>query len=225
MDLKSFVFYDVVCLSEVYFSVNEILSKLLKITDCSMAACDCVSPTIYYRAAEISAPFVYLIFTHVKESLTWPNLWKCAHISPIHKVGSRADVEHYRSISILPQISIIFERNLSNCIYSKLEHAFNPLQHGFRSKHSKVTQLIVFLLNFDLNFDKNIEQVVVYLDFGKAFDLVDNFNLLKWARIGFDKSFLSLVYSYLSCRRQRINIDGFLSHELDVTSGVPQSSF
>ena len=109
MNLKSFVFQDVVCLSEVNFSVEEIQSQLLKIPDCSTAACDGVPPTIYNRALDILAPFVYLMFIHVKESFTWPNLWKCAHFNPIHKKGSRADVEKHRPISILPRTSLILK--------------------------------------------------------------------------------------------------------------------
>ena len=132
MDLNSFVFQDVVCLSEVNFSVEEIQSQPLNNPNCSTDACDGVFLTIYNRAADILAPFVYLMFTRVKESFTWPNLWKCAHITPIHKKGSRSDVENYRPNSILPRISLIFERFLFNCIYSKLKHALNPLQHGFR---------------------------------------------------------------------------------------------
>ena len=53
MDLNSFVFQDVVCLSEVNFSVKENQSQLLKIPDCSTAACDGVPPTIYNRAADV----------------------------------------------------------------------------------------------------------------------------------------------------------------------------
>ena len=73
-----------------------------------------------------------------------------------------------------------------------------------------------------LNFDENIEQAVVYLDISKAFDSVDHSNLL--LKFGFDKSFVSLLCSYLSDRRQRVSTDGFLSDELPVTSGVPQGS-
>ena len=170
MDLNSFVFQDVVCLSEVNFSVDEIQSQLLKIPDCSTAACDGVPPTIYNRAADILAPFVYLMLKSLLPGLIYGN----AHIlllSTRMLLLSRADVENYRPISILPRISLIFERFLFNCIYSKLEH-------GFRSKHSTVTQLIFFLHKLHLNFDKNIEQVVVYLGFSKAFDSVDHSNLL-----------------------------------------------
>ena len=103
-----------------------------------------------------------------------------------------------------------------------MEHSLNPLQYGFRSKHSTVKQLFVFL-QFTFKFDENIDQVVVYLDFSKAFDSVDHSNLLlKLARFGFDKSFVSFLFSYLSDRLQRVNLVGFLSDKLPVTSGVPQ---
>ena len=45
------------------------------------------------------------------------------------------------------------------------------------------------------------------------------------ARFGFDKSFVSLLCSYLSDRRPRVKIHVFLSDELLVTSGVPKGSF
>ena len=99
MHLNSFFSHDVVCLS---FFFEELHSQFLKIPDCSTAACSGVPPTIYNKAADILAPFVYLIFSHVKESPIWFNFCKCAHISPIHKNGSRADVEIYKPVSILP---------------------------------------------------------------------------------------------------------------------------
>ena len=76
-----------------------------------------------------------------------------------------------------------------------------------------------------LNFDGNVEQVVVYLDFSKAFDSVDHSTLLsKIIQFGFDENFVKLINSYLSSRRQCVNLDGVLSESLPVTSGVPQGS-
>ena len=120
----------------------------------STAAFDGVPPTIYNRAAKILALFVYLLFLHVKESFTRQNLRKGAHISPIHKKGSRKDAKNYRPITILPRILLIFERYHFNCMNSTFEHALKPLQHGLRSKHSTITQIIVFLHNLHLSFDK-----------------------------------------------------------------------
>ena len=76
-----------------------------------------------------------------------------------------------------------------------------------------------------LNFDGNVEQVVVYLDFSKAFDSVDHSTLLsKIIQFGFDEYFVKLINSYLSSRRQRVKLDGVLSESLPVISGVPQGS-
>ena len=70
-----------------------------------------------------------------------------------------------------------------------------------------------------------MEQVVVYLDFSKAFDSVDHSTLLsKIIQFGFDDNFVKLINSYLSSRRQCVKLDGVLSESLPVTSGVPQGS-
>ena len=46
-------------------------------------------------------------FVKVLETKTWPELWKCAFITPILKSSNPENVENYRPISILPQLSII----------------------------------------------------------------------------------------------------------------------
>ena len=64
-------------------------------------------------------------------------------------------------------------------------------KHGFRSKHSIVTQLLIFLHKLYLNIDENVEQFVVYLDFCKAFDSVDHtYLLVKLTSFGFDENYL-----------------------------------
>ena len=110
-------------------------------------------------------------------------------------------------------------------IYPKVKDRLNTRQHGFRAKQSTVKQLLTFLRELYLIFDRNVEQVVVYLDFSKAFDSVDHLVLLsKLFHFGFDKDFVKFIKSYLSSRRQCVIWDGFLSASLPVTSCVPQGS-
>ena len=90
-------------------------------------------------------------------------------------------------------------------MYPKIKDRLNPRQHGFRTKHSTVTQLLTFLHELYLNFDGNVEQVV-YLDFSKAFDSVDHSTLLlKIIHFGFDEDFVKLINSYLSSRVNVLN--------------------
>ena len=141
------------------------------------------------------------------------------------KKGPRADVENYRPISILPRLSLVLDKILFLFFYPKIKDRLNPRQHGFRAKHSTVTQLLTFLHELYLNFDGNVEQVVIYLDFSKAFHSVDHFTLLsKIIQFGFDENFVKLINSYLSSRRHCVKLDGVLSESLPVTSGVPQGS-
>ena len=66
---------------------------------------------------------------------------------------------------------------------------------------------------------------VVYLDFAKAFDKVDYGVLLhKLKSMGICGLMLKWLHSFLTNRKQSISVDGFLSPEGPVVSGVPQGS-
>ena len=116
--------------------------------------CDGLPPTIYYRAAEILAPFIYPMATHVKVSIIcWFYLWFRAHVIPIHKMflEQTLKIHPFRSYLKYP----FFKRYIYfNVSIQKLEHILNPLQHVFRLIHSIVARLIVSLDNCFRNFSQ-----------------------------------------------------------------------
>ena len=62
-------------------------------------------------------------------------------------------------------------------------------------------------------------------DLSKAFDCVNHELLIaKLQAYGFDGQALSYVYSYLSDRKRRTNVNGSFSVWSDIVSGVPQGS-
>ena len=64
---------------------------------------------------------------------------------------------------------------------------------------------------------------VLYLDFSKAFDKVCHERLHeKLARLGVGGNFLKLLHSYLTNRRQFVQIKTATSSLKTVSSGVPQ---
>ena len=70
---------------------------------------------------------------------------------------------------------------------------------------------------------KNVD--VVYLDFSNTFDKVDqNILLIKMKLLGIDGKTLRWLQSFLSSRTQRVMVNGKLSGEHPVISGVPQGS-
>ena len=63
---------------------------------------------------------------------------------------------------------------------------------------------------------------MVFVDFRKAFDLVDHGVLLtKLAGMGITKSFWKWTQSYLSGRTQQVKLPGVLSRHGEVIAGVP----
>ena len=98
-------------------------------------------------------------------------------------------------------------------------------QHGSRSGRGTITQLLIqhdiFLEN--LAQGNNID--VTYLNFSKAFDLVDHSILLKKCKLkGFRGNLLIWLKNFLSNRKQQVRVGQALSGKATLHSGVPQGS-
>ena len=152
---------------------------------------------------------------------------KKAKVSPIFKKGSRADINNYRPISVLPIFNSIFERHISYCMSDFLEtkKLLYKNQSGFRQSHSCQTALTKIVDNW-LNALNESETVgTVFLDLSKAFDLVNHKLLLhKLAAYKFSHNSLSWFESYLTNRTQQVQVSGKLSEPKLIFAGVPQGS-
>ena len=85
-----------------------------------------------------------IIFSNIVDTGTYPDIWKEANLTPIHKKGSKQEISNYRPISLLPISSKIFERIIFRHLYNHLV-TNNPItknQSGFRPGVSTINQLI-----------------------------------------------------------------------------------
>jgi hypothetical protein len=75
------------------------------------------------------------------------------------------------------------------------------------------------------NIPQYVTEFAIIIDFSKAFDLVPHDRLLmKLAASGVDSRIVVWVREFLVGRTQRVRVEGQLSKEVRVTSGVPQGS-
>ena len=98
---------------------------------------------------------------------------KKAKVTPIFKKGNKSDPNNYRPISVLPVISSIFERHISNCV-TKFLDTHSLIYHnqpGFRKSHSCQTALTKLVDHWLAQMNENNTVGVVLLDLTKAFDL------------------------------------------------------
>ena len=88
---------------------EEILKEILNL-DASKACQDTDVPTkILKENADIFADFLHTSFNEFVKKLEFPSVSKKPNISPVFKKGERECKNNYRPVSILPNVSKIFE--------------------------------------------------------------------------------------------------------------------
>jgi len=65
------------------------------------------------------------------ESSMFPDSLKIAQVAPVHKKNSTLDKGNYRSVSILPIMSKIFERSINTQLTEFFDNHFNPYLSAF----------------------------------------------------------------------------------------------
>ena len=113
---------------------------------------------------------------------TFPTKWKFGKVTPIYKgQGNRDDTNNYRAITVIPILSKLLEKHICDHLCDFLEEnvRLHRFQSGFRKFPSTETALIRLddQLLFDL--DRNRASGLVFIDYKKAFDLVDHGLLLE----------------------------------------------
>lgn len=155
----------------------------------------------------------------------FPKSLKNADVIPVFKKEDRTDKCNYRPVSILPNISKIFEK----CLYKQIEAFFQPIfnkqQCGFRRGFSTQQCLIAMIEKCKKSLDNKGSYAALLTDLSKAFDCINHDLLIaKLHAYGFDKDALRLIHSYLTGRKQRVKINNSFSTLLDILFGVPQGS-
>ena len=158
-------------------------------------------------------------------NMEFPAPLKLADIKPTHKKNDTTNKENYRPVSILPSVSKLFERNMFEQISGYIEKFLSPYLCGFRKGFSTQHSLIVMLEKWRKALDNNKLAGALLTDLSKAFDCLNhNLMIAKLHAYGFDFNSLAYIYSYLSDRKHRTNINNSLSSWAHITSGVPQGS-
>ena len=125
----------------------------------------------------------------------------------------------------MPPVAKIFEKILATqiIIYLNINNILFNGQHGFRAGHSCETALHELLTDLNKIKDKRLIALLLFIDFRKAFDLVDAAKLLlKLFHYGFDNNSIALISNYFSQRTQTVKFNNSNSSFEPINLGVPQ---
>ena len=145
---------------------------------------------------------------------------KNAIITPVHKKGPKTSKDNFRPVSILPNISKIYER----VIFKQMSEFFEPIlskyQCGFRKGFSAQHCLLAMLEKWTSAVDNKKTFGALLTNLSRAFDCLSH----DLNAYGFSLPALRLVQSYLTKRKQKTKINSEFSSWEEILFGVLQGS-
>lgn len=212
-------------------SVNEVDKIITSLSSGKTCGWDNIPMILLKLSVNLISPIITLLINQAFTTGVFPLKLKFSEIKPIYKKGSAKDISNYRPISILSNISKIFERAINFRLVQFLE-ANNIIcneQYGFRKNRNTELALSSFVDRVSGALDGSRSAAGVFCDLSKAFDCVNHQVLIKKMEIlGIRNKALKLIKSYLLNRYQRTVIKNnsfiYRSKWSKISFGVPQGS-
>ena len=120
------------------------------------------------------------MFNLIFSTGTFPDAFKNAKVTPLHKKDSDSEFNNYHPISLLSNIGKMIEKLLYQRLYSFFEHdkCIYNLQFSFRPIHSTNHALVSITEQIKTALNKNKFACGFFLDSQKALDSVNHKILL-----------------------------------------------
>ena len=205
---------------------DEVLKEFWSL-EITKACQDTDIPTkILKENADIFSDFLFAYYNaSVVKSSKFPSILALADARPAFKKGDKECKNNYRPVSILSNMSKMFERIIFRQISNYMESLLSKYQCGFRKGYSTQHCPLFMLEKWKRAVDNGKVFGVLLMDLSKAFDCLSHELLLtKLHAYGFSISSLRLIYSYLANRKQRTKFSLSYSSWEEILFGIPQGS-
>ena len=205
---------------EVYKTVKSLKSK-------NSAGNDGISNNLIKKLSDVLCLPLCIIFNKSFSEAVFPDKMKLSKVIPLYKGKSKTNVGNYRPVSLLPSISKALEKLVHKRLYNFLvvNDMLYKSQYGFRSGLSTIDAVSELIGKTVIGCEEGNYTLCVLLDLSKAFDTISHdILLMKLNKYGIRGHALNWFCSYLSHRKQYVEINNIKSEEILMEYGVPQGS-
>jgi sorting nexin-29 len=144
-------------------------------------------------------------------------------IVPLPKKGDLTQMSNYRGISLMSIAAKIYNKVLLYRIRDPIEQILRRNQAGFRQGRGCTEQVHILRRLIEGAIDKNLDIYAVFIDFKKAFDSLRRSTMFSILRhYGIPDKTVRVIKTIYNNSKSRVLVDGKLSDEFDVTTGVLQ---
>ena len=186
---------------------------------------DSIPSCILKAAADQLAPILTEIYQTSLNTGVVPQDWKDAHVVPLFKRDERHLAYNYRTVSLTSITCKVMEHIVHSSVMGHCDRnkILTNAQHGFCKKRSCESQLIITIHDIASKLERDSQVDIILLDFAKAFDKVPHHRLLhKLEYYGVNPKTNRWIRSSLENRKQSVILEGTVSKQVPVLSGVPQ---
>ena len=120
-----------------------------------------------------------IIFNNCIKNSKFPDIQKCADVTPVFKKGDTIDKSNYRPISALSNFSKIFEKLIYSQVNSYIEPKLSKYLVGFCSNHNNPYALLRMIESWRALQNKDQEFGAIIMDLSKLFDTLNHKRLLR----------------------------------------------
>merc|ERR1711991_499588 len=210
------------------FKNKEIKTEINNLNIKKAVGLDRMDQQMFKNSVEISTIYLTSFFNYIFRNKKIPNIFNISKIIPIPKDNdNNVKIERIRPISLLSVVSKMLERLVLNRLNKLLDKhkIINNNQYGF-CKHRRTEHNIMELYNkIFKTFHKKTNMIVVFLDFSKAYDTVNNKILIEiLKKYGIKGKLFEYLKQFLSNRKSKICYNDKISPKVRLKYGLPQGS-
>ena len=155
----------------------------------------------------------------------FPECLKTAEVIPTYKKDKPTEKTNYRPISILSNISKIYERLMHDNMSDYFNDVLSKFQCGFRKGFGAQNCLLFMIETIQNTRDNDGVFAAVMTDLSEAFVCISHELLItKLNEYGFDDTSLKVIISYLKNHTQTTKVSASFSELLNIIYSVPQGS-
>lgn len=229
-ELRNYETLNITCNLDYRITEKEIFDACNRLRNNKASSYDMIRNEMLKLAVPYICKPITRAFNSILNSGKFPKSWRDGIIIPVHKNGSRLDVNNYRGITISSCLGKLFCHIVNERISKELEdkNFIKPEQAGFRKNHRTSDHIFVLKTIVDkyVSNSKNGSKLFAcFIDLKKAFDTVWHDALfLKLQKAGICGKIYHILKSMYSFCHSRIRCKHFLSEPIEVTKGVHQGN-
>ena len=208
------------------FTVEEVRLILKNLKRNKAGGADFLKNEMLINCPDDLLPLFTDFFNIVLESGLIPEDWCLGIIMPLHKDGPRANPDNYRGITLLSCLGKVFTALLNKRLkaYIDTQGGLSEAQAGFRDGYSTIDHIFSLHMLIKLYTSRKGKKLYcAFVDFKKAFDLVDRSKL--WRKMiegGMSGRVLQIIQNVYKRAKLSVRLNGTLSQSFTSNIGVLQ---